>query len=165
MLEILERDADGLLKVEPELTTEIVARNAALKAAVVSEDEREGGRRMILNYGHTIGHGLEVASGYARLMHGEADSIGMTVDAEIGRRMGITPPSVADAQRRLFQRFGLPVSIDGIDMEAVIAATAHDKKVAARRVRYVLLEDLGRPVVRDDVPESTVREALATVLR
>jgi 3-dehydroquinate synthetase len=164
MLDVLERDADRLLKVEPELTTEIVARNASLKAGVVSEDEREGGRRMILNYGHTIGHGLEAATGYDRLMHGEADSIGMTVEAEIGRRMGITPPSVIDVQRRLFERYGLPVRIDGVDADAVIAATAHDKKVAARRVRYVLLEDLGRPVIRDDVSEATVRDALSAVL-
>ena len=165
MLDLLERDAERLLKVEPELTTEIVARNAALKATVVSTDEREGGRRMILNYGHTIGHGLEAATGYARLMHGEADSIGMTVEAEIGRLMGITPPSVIDAQRRLFERYDLPATIAGVDPDAVIAATAHDKKVAARRVRWVLLEDLGRPVIRDDVPEDLVREALASALQ
>ncbi|MEX2247029.1 MAG: 3-dehydroquinate synthase [Dehalococcoidia bacterium] len=160
MLEILEREADRLLKVEPELTTEIVARNAALKARIVSEDEREGGLRMILNYGHTVAHALEAATAYGRFMHGEADSIGMMVEAEIGRRMGVTPPEVGEVQRRLFARFGLPDRTSGVDVEAVMTATLHDKKVASKRVRWVLLEGLGRPVVRDDVPDSIVRGVL-----
>jgi 3-dehydroquinate synthase len=165
MLDLLERDADRLLAVEPELTAEIVARNAALKAAVVSEDEREGGRRAILNYGHTVGHAIEAACGYADILHGEAISVGMMAAAAIGERMGVTPPAVAKRQRTLFERYGLPLRHPGLDLEAVLAATAHDKKVAAKRVRWVLLEDFGRPVVRDDVPESVVREALTGVLQ
>jgi 3-dehydroquinate synthase len=164
MLEVLERDADRLLAVEPDLTTEIVARNAALKAAVVSEDEREGGRRTILNYGHTVGHAIEAACAYTGILHGEAISIGMMAAAAIGEGIGVTPPAVAKRQRALFERYGLPVKHPGLDIDAVLAATAHDKKVAAKRVRWVLLEDLGRPVIRDDVPDSVVSEALASVL-
>jgi 3-dehydroquinate synthase len=164
MLDVLEREADRLLAVDPELTAEIVARNAALKAAVVSEDEREGGRRAILNYGHTVGHAVEAACGYADILHGEAISVGMMAAAAIGERIGVTPPAVAKRQRALFERYGLPLRHQGLDLEAVLAATSHDKKVAAKRVRWVLLEDLGRPVLRDDVPESVVREALASVL-
>ncbi|MBI5284043.1 MAG: 3-dehydroquinate synthase [Chloroflexi bacterium] len=165
MLDVLERDAARLLAVEPELTTEIVARNAALKAAVVSEDEREGGRRVILNYGHTIGHAIEAVSGYRGILHGEAISAGMMAAAEIGRRIGVTPAAVGERQARLFERYSLPLRHSGLDVDAVIAATAHDKKVAGKRVRWVLLEDYGRPVVRDDVPDDVVREVVREVLR
>ena len=165
MLDMLERDAARLLAVEPELTTEIVARNAALKAGVVSEDEREGGRRMILNYGHTIGHAIEAACGYRGILHGEAISAGMMAAAEIGRRIGVTQAAVRERQARLFQRYSLPLGHSGLDVDAVMAATMHDKKVAGKRVRWVLLEDYGRPVVRDDVPDDVVREVVREILR
>jgi 3-dehydroquinate synthase len=161
MLDILERDADRLLAVEPELTTEIVARNAALKAGEVSEDEREGGRRAILNYGHTIGHAVEAVTNYAAVLHGEAISAGMMAAAEIGRRMGVTPAHIGERQSALFERYGLPVRLPRVDVDAVIAATALDKKVAAKKVRWVLLEDVGRPVLRDDVPAKLVRDVIS----
>jgi 3-dehydroquinate synthase len=164
MLDMLERDADRLLAVDPDLTTDIVARNAAIKAAVVSEDEREGGRRAILNYGHTIGHAIEAACGYAGILHGEAISAGMMAAAFVGERMGITPPAIAERQRRIFERYGLPLRHPGLDAAAIVAATAHDKKVAAGRVRWVLLEAEGRPVLRDDVPAAIVREAVQSIV-
>ena len=164
MLEVLERDAERLLAVEAELTTETVARNAALKAGVVSDDEREGGRRMILNYGHTIGHAIEVVSGYSSIRHGEAISAGMMAAAEIGCRLGVTPASVGQRQQRLFARYELPTHHAGIDVDAVIDALSRDKKVALKRVRWVLLEDFGRPVVRDDVPLDLVRDVLKETL-
>jgi 3-dehydroquinate synthase len=165
MLDVLEAEADALLAVQPELTTEIVARNAALKASVVSDDEREGSRRMILNYGHTIGHAIEAVTGYARVLHGEAISVGMMAAAGIGERVRVTPPAVRKRQAALFERYGLPLTLDGIDPAAVVAATALDKKVAAGRVRWVLLEDFGRPVIRDDVPDDAVIAALGDVLQ
>ncbi len=164
MLDLLERESARLLAVEPELTTEVVARNAALKAAVVTDDEREGGRRMILNYGHTIGHAIEAACGYRGILHGEAISAGMMAAAEIGRRIGLTPAAVGERQRALFELYGLPLRHPGLDVDAVLAATLHDKKVAAKRVRWVLLEDFGRPVIRDDVPDDVVRDVLATIV-
>ncbi len=164
MLDILERDADRLLAAEPDVITDIVARNAALKAAVVSDDEREGGRRMILNYGHTIGHAIEAVTGYRDIRHGEAISVGMMAAARIGASVGVTPPYVEDRQLALFDRYGLPIQLSGIDVDDVIAATAHDKKVAAKRVRWILLEDYGRPTIRDDVPADVVREVLTGLL-
>lgn len=164
MLDILERDADRLLAVDPELITGIVARNAALKAAVVSADEHESGRRAILNYGHTIGHAIEAVSGYGDILHGEAISAGMMAAAAIGQRMGITPPAIAERQHALFQRYGLPLQHADLDATAVIAATAHDKKVSAGRVRWVLLEGEGRPVLRDDVPPDVVRQAVESAI-
>jgi 3-dehydroquinate synthase len=164
MLDVLERDASRLLAVEPRLTTEIVARNAALKASVVSADEREGGLRTILNYGHTIGHAIEAVTGYTRVLHGEAISVGMMAAADIGARMEVTPAAIGERQKRLFDLYDLPVRIDGLDVDAVIAATALDKKVASKKVRWVLLEDFGQPVTRDDVPSAVVRAALESVV-
>jgi 3-dehydroquinate synthetase len=164
MLDVLEEDAHRLLAVDPELTTAIVSRNAALKAGVVSADEREGGRRMILNYGHTAGHAIESVTGYARVRHGEAISAGMMVAAEIGRRVGVTPAAVGERQARIFERFGLPLRHPGLDVDAVMAAMSLDKKVASKKARWVLLEDFGRAVVQDDVPEDVVRDVLSATL-
>jgi 3-dehydroquinate synthase len=161
MLDILERDAKRLLSVEPELTTEIVARNAALKAKVVSDDEREGGLRAILNYGHTIGHAIEAVTGYTSIAHGEAISVGMMAAAAIGERTGVTRPVIAGRQRVLFDLYGLPTRMPGLDPGSVIAATKLDKKVAAKKLRWVLLEDFGRPVLCDDVPDEVVRDVLS----
>ncbi len=165
MLDVLERDAERLLAIDRELTTQIVARNAALKAKVVSEDEREGGLRTILNYGHTVGHAIEAATGYRDIRHGEAISAGMMAAAEIGRRAGVTPAAVGERQRVLFERYGLPLRQPGVDAGAVLAAMSLDKKVAAKRGRWVLLEDFGCPVIRDDVPHDVVRDVLADLFR
>jgi 3-dehydroquinate synthase len=165
MLDLLEQDAERLLAVEPGVITQIVARNAALKASVVSEDEREGGLRTILNYGHTLGHAIEAVTGYRSVLHGEAISVGMMAAAEIGAQMGITPPDVGERQGRLFERYGLPLRTSGLDDHAILAAIALDKKVAAKKVRWVLLEDFGRPVLRDDVPEDVVRGVVRDFVR
>ena len=92
LLELLEERLDDLLALEPELTTQVVARNIQIKGDVVSEDEREtGGVRELLNYGHTLGHAFEAAGGYEALLHGEAVSVGMMAAAKIGLRIGVTP--------------------------------------------------------------------------
>ncbi|MGB6895978.1 MAG: 3-dehydroquinate synthase, partial [Dehalococcoidia bacterium] len=137
----------------------------AIKARVVSEDEREtSGRRAILNYGHTIAHALEAATDYGRLLHGEAVAVGMTAAAEIGRRMGVTPSAVGDRQRAVLERFGLPSRLSGVDLPRVLGAVALDKKVASKAVRWVLLEDIGCTVIRSDVPPSLVEECVAGLL-
>ncbi len=164
MLDDLERDADALLAVDREKMTALVARNASLKATVVSEDEREGGLRATLNYGHTIGHAIEAVTGYTRVLHGEAISAGMMAAAEIGLRLGVTPASIGERQARIFERFSLPLRVPRVDVDAVLAATTRDKKIAGKRIRWVLLEAEGRPVLRDDVPDSLVREVLGDVL-
>ena len=119
---------------------------------------------MILNYGHTAGHAIEAVTGYTRILHGEAISAGMTVAAEIGRRIGVTPPAVGARQAHLFARYHLPQRHPGLDVDAVIAAMAHDKKVASKKLRWILLEDFGRPVVRDDVTSDVVRDVLRKVV-
>ncbi len=157
LVDTYESSADALLALDPELTTEVVARNAAVKARVVTQDEREtSGHRMLLNYGHTIGHGLEAAAGYERYLHGEAVAVGMTGAARLGVLAGVTPPALAERQAALLARFGLPSSYAGVAPEAVLDAMTHDKKAAAGQLRWVLLEAAGRAGVYNDVPSDDV---------
>ncbi|HXF51327.1 MAG TPA: 3-dehydroquinate synthase [Dehalococcoidia bacterium] len=166
ILDDLERHADALLAAEPGITAEIVARNVRIKADVVSRDERDTtGLRAILNYGHTIGHAIEAATGYGRVLHGEAIAVGMMAAAEIGERIGLTPPHVRERQRALLERFGLPVRLPGVSVDAALDAIALDKKTAGRRVRWVLLRDVGAPTLRSDVPLDLVREVVTGLLR
>jgi len=112
LLDDLEAQADDLLHLEPTVTADIVRRNAAIKASIVAEDERDTGRRAILNYGHTAGHAIETAAGYS-ISHGAADAIGMTAAAEIGRRLGVTPPRVVERQRAVLERYARPEARSG----------------------------------------------------
>jgi shikimate kinase/3-dehydroquinate synthase len=165
LLRTLEEDAERLLKLDPDATVPVVSRAMALKAQVVSEDERETtGRRTILNYGHTVGHGLEAASRYEALLHGEAVALGMIAAAAVGRRLGVTPAALADRQNALLRRFGLPARVRGIDPEDVLRAIALDKKTSEGSVRWVLLADVGQPVLRADVPLAMVRQVIEEML-
>ena len=164
LLADLEARTDDLLHLEPAFAVDIVRRNVAIKASVVAQDELDTGRRAILNYGHTIGHAIESAAGYGSVLHGEAVSAGMMAAAEIGRRLGVTPPEVVERQRALLERFGLPTRGPKLDAERVLAAIALDKKVTAGTVRWVLLEDAGRAVIRSDVPAELVREVVGELL-
>ena len=166
LLSLLEQRLDDLMALEPELTTQVLARNVQIKGAVVSEDEREtGGVRELLNYGHTLGHAFEAAGGYEALLHGEAVAAGMIAAAEIGRRVGITPAPLIGRQRALIERAGLPTKPPaGIDRARVSAALALDKKIVAGGQRWVLLEGVGRPIVTSDVPKDVVEAVLDDLL-
>ncbi|TMB98425.1 MAG: 3-dehydroquinate synthase [Chloroflexi bacterium] len=165
-LRFLEDGAEGILKLDADPTVDAVRRSIAIKAAIVAEDEREEtGRRTVLNYGHTVAHALEATTGYSRFRHGEADGIGMTAAAFISERLGLLRPEIGERQRRLLERFKLPTTANGLDPAAVKAATALDKKVQGRSIRWVLLAGIGKPVLRDDVPENVVDSALDHVLR
>ncbi len=161
----LERNAEAIVKLDPDATVEAIRRSVCFKAAVVSEDEFETtGRRSVLNYGHTLAHAIESTTGYGRFRHGEADSIGMMAAGRMSVAMGLLAPEVLDRQRALLEGYGLPVSADGLNRALLLEAVALDKKVQGKKVRWVLLEGIGRPVLRDDVPEDVVAAALDSAL-
>jgi len=144
----------------------VVAHAAQLKAAVVSADEREGGERMLLNLGHTLGHALEAATGYAPLSHGEAVVVGMKVAVRLSRRMALI--SEADEARTLalLNRFPRPLGLLKPSAEAVRAAALRDKKVVAGALRYVVLRAVGQGGVAPLAPErldEAVKLALETL--
>jgi 3-dehydroquinate synthase len=163
LLAWLEEEADALLALEPEPSARVLRRSIALKARVVSADEREAGLRMTLNYGHTTGHALEAATGYEALLHGEAVAVGMVAAAHIGRELGLLAAAEVERQNHLIARFGLPLRAPGVDAESVLSAMSLDKKVSGKALRWVLLDGLGKTVIRNDVPLSLVQEAVALV--
>jgi 3-dehydroquinate synthase len=163
LLTWLEEEAETLTSLEPEPSARVLRRSIALKAQVVSADERESGLRMTLNYGHTTGHALEAATGYESLLHGEAVAVGMVAAAHIGRELGLLTAEQEQRQNRLIARYGLPARAPGIDIDVVIDAMSLDKKVSAKSLRWILLDSLGHTVIRDDVPMSLVREAVELV--
>ena len=158
----MERCAGDLLRREPDALTRVIAGSAAIKAAVVQEDEREGerDRRILLNYGHTIGHALEAVAGYGTWLHGEAVAVGMNVAARLGVRLGVTPEAVVTRQESLLEYLGLPTRLEGVSAGALLAAALWDKKVRGGSVRWVLPSALGHSVVVSDVPLDDVRAAL-----
>ena len=160
----LEKNAKKLVKLNPEATTEAVRRSVAVKARIVSEDEKEQGRRIVLNYGHTIGHGLEAATDYGRFLHGEAVSVGMVGAAIISHELGLLSPEVVKQHRDILRTFGLPISCSDVNVRSVVKAMELDKKVKGRAVRWVLLEGIGQPVIRQDVPKQVVAKVLEELL-
>ncbi len=160
----LEASAPRLAPDAGDLLAPIVARAIQLKASVVERDERERGDRMLLNYGHTVGHALEAALGYRRLLHGEAVSIGMEAAAHLSMRLGCLAPGDAQRQRALLERLGLPVSVSGTTVEDALDRMTLDKKRAGDRQRWVLAERVGVARVRDDVPAEAVVAAVAHVV-
>lgn len=160
LLDFLEANAEKILACDAEVMTELIARNVSIKAAVVADDERESGSRAHLNFGHTIGHGIEAAGGYGGLSHGQAVALGMVAECGIAVARGLLDASGAGRVKRLLQRLGLPVRRTGLDAEEVWNIMQHDKKVLGGRVRMVLPADLGSVDVYDDVTADEVAEAL-----
>lgn len=154
--EFLEANVDKLMKLEPTAVRQAIARSAAIKAQVVSEDEKERGKRIILNYGHTIAHGLEAASQYGRLLHGEAVAIGMMGAAKLSQRLDLLSVEAAERQQSLLQRFGLPVTFSGLGLVDVKKAMELDKKISTKAIRWVLLQDIGKTTICSDVPQQDV---------
>jgi 3-dehydroquinate synthase len=161
LVDIFEEHAEALMNVEPEISTEVIRRSMAIKAEVVSQDERETlGIRILLNYGHTIGHALESSTEYGRFLHGEGVAIGMMGAGRLAQQLGMIPAEVVERQRLLLERFNLPVKASGVSVQDVRQAMSLDKKVQSGTNRWVLLEDVGRAVVRQDVPWELVEETL-----
>ncbi len=163
----LEINANELTKLAPVMLTKAIARSASIKAQVVGEDEKEReGKRTILNYGHTIAHGLEAATGYKRFLHGEAVAIGMVGAAKLSLRLGLLSPAAVERQRSLLQKFGLPTSLRAkrsnlkLSLAEVTGAMELDKKTRGKAIRWVLLKDIGEAVIRSDVPQQDVVDVL-----
>jgi 3-dehydroquinate synthase len=163
LFERLEADAAGLSPSNGAQLTPFIGRSIELKAEIVERDEREDGDRMLLNYGHTIGHALEAEGGFGKLLHGEAVAIGMEAAAFLGEEMGVLDRALGDRQRAMVRALGLPVRAPGFDEERTLARLQLDKKRAAR-LRWILADRLGHATIREDVPEELVRAAVRLVI-
>ncbi len=145
--------------------TELIIRSIELKASVVERDEHEGGLRKILNFGHTIGHAVEALGNY-RLLHGEAISIGMALEAEVGERAGISAKGTADAIRSVLAAAGLPSARPGgLDPDQIIETARGDKKTMAGSIEFAIPLGIGRMAAEETgwtarIGEELIREVL-----
>jgi 3-dehydroquinate synthase len=138
----------------------LLERSAAAKARVVAADEREGGLRAILNYGHTLGHCVETLSGYGTYLHGEAVGLGMLAAGALSRHLGLWSIQDESRQRALIAAAGLPLNWPPLDPEAVLACLQGDKKVRQGKVRFVLPVAIGQVQIRDDIDPDLIRQVL-----
>ena len=161
--ERLEADRDGLRARSSTALEPVVARCVELKAKVVAADEREAGLRQVLNYGHTIGHAVESASGYTAA-HGQAVALGMEAAARIGVAMGLCQPALVARQEALLEAFALPGELPRTTADAVLAAVPRDKKSRAGSVRWVLPREMGRAQVGVEVPNDVVAAVVRSLL-
>ncbi|WP_019122447.1 3-dehydroquinate synthase [Brevibacillus massiliensis] len=154
-VEWLERNAEPLNRLAPDLLAQAIERGCAIKASVVAADETEQGMRACLNLGHTFGHAFESLSAYSGLNHGEAISIGMVLAARLAERMGMAGQGVADQTKRVLELYGLPTKWPaGIDPEEVLTAMGRDKKGVGGQLVLVLPQAIGKvEIVRNVDPD------------
>lgn len=158
----LALQSERLLNRDAELLTEFISRSCRIKAHVVEQDERESGLRMILNFGHTIGHAIEAASDFA-YTHGEAVAIGMHGAACISRSMGLCSEEDRETICRLLTAFRLPISAPGLKVAELADWLTRDKKSFEGHIHWVLLKGIGQTVVSNQVPAEVVEQALRQV--
>jgi 3-dehydroquinate synthase len=158
--EFLESRRQDILALELPVLEEVIATCCAIKADVVEKDERETDLRRILNYGHTIGHAIEAASGYS-LAHGSAVAIGMVAAAELAVLKGILPADEKLRIEKLISDFGLPVKIPGeLDRQEITNYLKTDKKTVGGRVFFVLPTTIGKVIITDEVDEKHIAKVL-----
>ncbi len=162
----LEKNGLGVIDGDAEARRHAVLTSCKAKAAIVADDEREHGRRALLNLGHTFGHALESMTGYGdALHHGEAVAVGMVLACELSVDLGLCPPADRDRVRRHLQAAGLPVALAGIakndwTADALIARMGQDKKVRGGALTFVLVRGIGDAFVTRDVGVDDVRRVL-----
>ena len=162
LFSLIEAEHGKILAQEESLLKSIIARSCQIKAEVVEQDEREGGVRAVLNFGHTVGHALEAIAGYGEYLHGEAISVGQVAAAMLSaRQLGLDAGAVKRI-RNLFCSLGLPVSValSGRQKRKLLEAMRLDKKVSEGAVRFVLAERIGRARLRQSVGEESLRSVL-----
>lgn len=156
----MERRMEALRAASPDDLARLTAVCCRIKARVVEADEREAGLRRVLNLGHTVGHALETATRYRRLLHGEAVGYGLEAAALLGVVLGTVSNSEAARIRRLVAKVGPRPRIDDLDPDVLVAAMRHDKKRSGGRVAFVVPVGIGAATIRTDVDEATVRRTI-----
>ena len=141
--DFLDRNIERIVHYDEEAVSRVITRSCEIKAQVVAQDERESDRRRILNFGHTIGHALEAASGYRGLVHGEAVAIGMVQEADLARYLGLCGMDVVERIRHIVQAAGLPHALPRISFVKLWSAMQSDKKVLHGTVYCVLPKRIG----------------------
>ena len=162
LFKMVEEHLEAILNLEDTTLIEMVASACVNKAEIVAKDEKESGLRMVLNYGHTFGHALEAVTHYNRYRHGEAVSIGMNCAAQLAFNLGMFSETDFQRQRTLLNRAKLPLTFPpDLSPEALCDTMYLDKKTLGGKLRLILPTRIGEVVIRDDVDDQHVLEAIS----
>ena len=162
----LENNIHDVMAKQPNALAHIITRSCEIKADIVRQDEREGGVRAILNLGHTFGHAIETATQYKAWLHGEAVAIGMAMAAHMSALCGWVGSDECQRIERLLAKAGLPYApFSGVSPDQMLDLMSRDKKVAAGKIRLVLMKSLGRAAVVSDFAQSHLDQTLAHYCR
>lgn len=157
----LEENITALMSLEQGVLVEAILRSCQNKADVVSADEREGGIRAILNFGHTFGHAIEAAQGYGNWLHGEAVAAGMLVALELSSRMGWIDSCEISRLKLLLNNSNLPITVpENMPNQQFLDLMSVDKKVLTGKLRLVLLKSIGDAVVTEEAPVEKITESI-----
>lgn len=157
----IQQNSAAILAGQQGVLGEIVRGSCVIKARVVEADEKESHLRMILNFGHTIGHAVEANTGYKLYTHGEAVAIGMHGAALLSHYLGLCSAETVDAVRTMLTVFGLPLTAKECRPDDLLAFLSRDKKSVGGTINWILLNAIGKVTISSDVPEKVVRQALA----
>lgn len=157
----IETRRKDILALKPRQLEFIVRRCAYIKARIVQQDEREEkGIRTILNFGHTIGHAIESAGNFKAYNHGEAIALGMLLACDISGRLSLIDHKTGQRLERLIKAMGLPTQIKKISAQDIIKAHYHDKKFIGSKNKFVLIKDIGKTLILENIPLKIIQEAV-----
>jgi len=156
----LEKNTEKILAQDTQCLETIIETSCTIKAKVVELDERESNYRMVLNFGHTIGHAIEALTAYSRFKHGEAVAIGMVYAAKLSRQLGRCSAAVVKKIESLVEKFGLPSRLPQFSAGEYIETLYRDKKAHDKNIRFVLVRDIGSVEIVDRVAEADIQKVL-----
>jgi len=160
----LENNPEAVLSTTPQALEKIIGSCSAIKAGITEADEKEKlGLRTILNFGHTIGHAIEAASGYKKYNHGQAVALGMAAAANLSVRLGILDEKTSLRIKNLIKLYGLPLKLKGVSAERIIKAHYHDKKFSGKVNKFVLVSAIGKTRIASNIDLKLIKEAVKSL--
>lgn len=164
LFEVMDTKVSDVLEQRPAVVDYMIAESVRIKAEVVSADEKEGGLRRILNFGHTVGHALEAETKYSQFLHGEAVAFGMKAATHLAVNAGVLGASEKDRILSSVERYGPIPPLKGVTAEALAGRLVADKKSIQGKVHFVLPDRIGHTIIRSDIPQTVVLESIRAAL-
>jgi len=156
LFDYLENNIEKIHQLDKECLEYIIKTSCLIKAEVVEKDERENHYRMILNFGHTIGHAIEALTHYSRFIHGEAVAIGMVYAAKLSQKLGKCQEDIPQRLDRLVRKCGLPTDLPELNSRLIIESLYHDKKTMNHKIKFILVKEIGVVEIVEDIPEEKI---------
>ena len=156
LFEYLEKNVEKILQLDKKCLEYIIKTSCLIKAEVVEKDELENHYRMILNFGHTLGHAIEALTHYSKFIHGEAVAIGMVYAAKLSQKLGKCQEGIPRRLDRLVRKFGLPTDLPDLNSKAIIESLYHDKKTMNHKIKFILVKEIGVVEIVEGIPEEKI---------